>query len=70
MEATTEATTVATSKATSGATSGTTSEATSDASTGVVRRCDKRITISSKHQPQKFMVDHLIAPLDSLNVDW
>ena len=60
----------ATTKATSGANLETTSEATSEATTGIVRRGDKRVTINSKHQLQKFMADHLNAPLDSMNADW
>ena len=68
--ATSEAAMEATTETTSGVTSGTTSEATSEATTGIVRRGDKRVTINSKHQLQKFMADHLNAPLDSLNVDW
>ena len=44
-------------------------EATSEATIGVVRRGDKRITINTKHQLQKFEADHLNAALDSLNVD-
>ena len=67
---TSEVTAEAPTEATMVATSGATSEAAAKATTGVVRRGDKRITINSKHQLQKFMADHLKTPLESLNVDW
>ena len=57
----------ATLEATTEATAGSTSEATTG---GGYRRGDRRIIINSKKQLQKFMSDHLIESLDSLNVDW